>query len=130
MLTAEDLLINWARGEWQLGEDPRPKPSTRCASAERLYISDESFYFEERFVDSEKVNWQHHQLVDTFFKAQIWLVRVVLIAEYVDRYKYYGLKRNERHGAIGKKLRLNQVNITQLIETAKHHLMRYVEGKL
>lgn len=130
MITADDLFINWARGEWQIGDDPRPLPSTRCASAERLYVSDQSFYFDERFDDSEKVNWYHHQLVDAFFHAQIWLVRAVLISEYIDRYKYYGLKRQERYECIAKKLRLNASNVRQLIETTQEHLMHHMEGKV
>lgn len=115
-MTAEDLLINWARGELINGDDPRPKAPSVCASAERHYrpTKEEWVGVLEEGVEAEMelpeeshtktpVNWTHHQLVADFVKRQHWVVKIVIIHDYVDRFvKYRGLSRAERRAAISK----------------------------
>lgn len=138
MPTSEELLINWARGEWQIGDDPRPLPPRVCLSFEKNYRPEPGDWPEPP--DGEAlpvveddlappVNWQHHAIVSDFFKRQDWLVRRILINEYVDRFhKYRGLTRNERRAIIARKFNLNKKTIFIVLEAAKMRLSTFFRG--
>lgn len=92
-MTADDLLWNWARGEWQ-GQLPHPLPPPHCASAERAYQApahcDES--------DSPvPVNWEAHALIDGYYKKQTLANQRILQFEYTRRHEFFDAKHHIRH---------------------------------
>lgn len=128
-MDANELFINWAKGEWKLGEDPRPLPPKCCLSAERYYNAP-NIYQEDRF-EGISVQWEHHALVDKFVKQQPVVVKKVLVLEYIERYhRYYGLTRTERIEIIARRLRLNQQTIRGIIKRSQGSLMAYIRGKI
>lgn len=144
MLTADDLLINWARGELINGDDPRPKAPSFCASAERYYrpTTEEWAGVLEEGVEAEvelnednllktPVNWQHHQLVTDFVKRQHWVVKIIIIHDYVDRFlKYRGLSRAERRAAISQRTGVPLRTVEFMLKNVRKDLMDFVRGEV
>ena len=144
MLTADDLLINWARGELINGEDPRPKAPSVCSSAERYYrptkgewegVLDDGVEGEAELTEDNHtktpVNWQHHQLVTDFVKRQHWVVKIIIIHDYVDRFlKYRGMTRTERRAAISKNTGVPLRTVEFMLENVRKDLMDFVRGEV
>lgn len=144
MLTAEDLLINWARGELINGDDPRPKAPSVCASAERYYkptkeewvgVLEEGVEADVELIEDKlpntPVNWQHHQLVTDFVKRQHWVVKIIIIHDYVDRFLMYrGMTRTERRAAISKNTGVPLKTVEFMLENVRKDLTVAMRGKI
>lgn len=123
MLTADDLLINWARGEWQIGEDPRPLQKPTCASAERYYQIPDWGEKESR----TSINQEHHRLVDMFLRVQPPIVRRIIALAYID---FRFLSDKSRNRRIARKLKMSALSVDVLIEKAKAQLIVYLRGHI
>ncbi|GEM_PF-4929696 len=144
MLTADDLLINWARGELINGEDPRPKEPSFCASAERYYrptkeewngVLEPGVEKEIKLDDENQshtpVNWPHHHLVSSFVKRQHWVVKIIICREWVDRFlTYRGLNRTARRIAISKQTGVPVRTVEFMIENVRKELTAFMRGKV
>lgn len=124
MLTAQDLLMNWAIGELTLGDDPCPLAPRTCGSAERYYdIPDWGTEERHYYV----VNKEHHALVSMFMRTQPLIVRRVIIYEYID-FRYDSEKARRRKTA--KKLKLSMEAVNNILDKAHSQLMSYVKRRV
>ena len=103
MLTAHELFINWARGELELGEDPRPIALGSCSSAERYYRAPGVYEREDN--PPPPVCWTSHDLVNRYYKAQGLINRLILVAEYIEQ-RYTGTT-SERQQQRARKIRID-----------------------
>lgn len=123
MLTADDLLINWARGEMTFGDDPRPLQKPTCASAERRYQIPDWEEKESRVY----VNQEHHLLVGLFLRVQPPIVRRIIALAYID-FRFLG--DNPRNRRIARKLKMTALSVDVMIEKTKAQLMDYARGRI
>lgn len=128
MLTAEDLLLNWARGERE-GEPGTlgPSAASSCASAERYYRPPVNFETEdEELPYRPPVDWVHYAMVHEYYRTLAQVNRELLHHEYVWRSQYRDLRKHDRHAAIAKTLQISIGDLQYRLELIKSHVRRLV----
>lgn len=103
-MTGDDLLYNWARGEWH-GPYPGPQNQHRCTSAEGLY------QIPNNCVDAidyrQPINWEHHKLVNEYINKLDLLRRQIVQFEYTKRFYFGDLKKHQRQEKASRKLNIS-----------------------
>ena len=124
MLTAEDLLLNWARGEREGEYGPiGPKHSNRCASAERNYRPPNHEEV-EALPYRPPVDWVNYRHVERYYRTLAQVNRDLLHHEYVWRSQYRELRKHDRHAVIAKTLRITIEDLRYRLGTIKADVLR------
>ncbi|HBP27929.1 MAG TPA: hypothetical protein DD666_00755 [Advenella kashmirensis] len=98
-MTADDLLHNWARGEWA-GDYPWPLPPNRCASAEGDYQAPSDL--DQPDPPPPPINWDLHRLVHAYYTNLARMHQRILQAEYTRRHEFGDLSKNARQEKAGR----------------------------